>query len=291
VDADTDQLIYPGENGIVYLMKLNTEYDEEAGTVSVNPDNVRKWHYYGERTSLYSYWVGMEGSPVIWCGHMIMCDNGGNLMCMDLDTLKLVWVQDTLDDTNCTPVLECEDGHPYIYISTSFHAGWRASEYSACEIPVWKVDALDGSIVWSHSYDCYTVSGVSGGVQGTLACGKNKLSDMIFVPVARTGEGANSGVLAALDKKTGETVWEFPTKVYSWTSPVAVYDSKGNGYILYPTAGGYFYLLDGKTGEKLDGLDVGGNVEASCAVFNDMIVVGHRLQKIFGIKLSGKRSV
>ena len=105
-------------------------------------------------------------------------------------------------------------------------------------------------------------------------------------PVARTGEGANSGILAALDKKTGEVVWEFKTHVYSWSSPVDVYDSKGNGYILYPTAGGYFYVLDGKTGEKLYDLDLGGNVEASCAVFNDMVVVGHRLQKIFGIKLS-----
>lgn len=285
VSAETDQLIYPGESGVVYFIKLNTQYDEQAGTLTMNPDEPVRWRYQGVRTGA-QFWVGIEASPVIWNHYLYMADNGGNLMCMDLDTLKLVWVQDTLDDTNCTPVLECEDGHPYIYISTSFHAGWRASEYSACEIPVWKVDALDGSIVWSHSYDCYTVSGVSGGVQGTLACGKNKLSDMIFVPVARTGEGANSGVLAALDKKTGETVWEFPTKVYSWTSPVAVYDSKGNGYILYPTAGGYFYLLDGKTGEKLDDIDLGGNVEASCAVYDDVVVVGTRTQKIYGIRLS-----
>ena len=285
VSAETDQLIYPGESGVVYFIKLNTQYDEAAGTLTIAPDEPVRWRYQGVRTGT-QYWVGVEASPVIWSHYLYMADNGGNLMCMDLDTLKLVWVQNTLDDTNCTPVLECEDGHPYIYISTSFHGGWRASVNSACEIPIWKIDALDGSIIWSHSYDCYTVSGVSGGVQGTLACGRNKLSDMVFVPVARTGEGANSGILAALDKKTGEVVWEFKTHVYSWSSPVDVYDSKGNGYILYPTAGGYFYVLDGKTGEKLYDLDLGGNVEASCAVFNDMVVVGHRLQKIFGIKLS-----
>ena len=29
-------------------------------------------------------------------------------MCLDLNTLQLVWVQDTLDDSNSTPVLEIE---------------------------------------------------------------------------------------------------------------------------------------------------------------------------------------
>ena len=285
VSAETDQLIYPGESGVVYFIKLNTKYDEAKGTLTMKPDEPVRWRYQGVRTG-DKYWVGVEASPVIWNHYLYMADNGGNLMCMDLDTLKLVWVQDTLDDTNCTPVLECEDGHPYIYISTSFHAGWRASENSSVDIPIWKIDALDGSIVWSKSYDCYTVSGVSGGVQGTIACGKNALSDLIFVPVARTGKTANAGILAALNKETGKVAWEFKTEVYSWSSPVCVYDNAGKGYIVYPTAGGYIYLLDGETGKKLSSIDVGGNVEASCAVFNSTIVVGHRLQKIFGITLS-----
>jgi hypothetical protein len=29
VDTETDTLIYPGENGILYLIKLNTQYDPE----------------------------------------------------------------------------------------------------------------------------------------------------------------------------------------------------------------------------------------------------------------------
>lgn len=285
VSAETDQLIYPGESGIIYFIKLNTHYDEAAGTLTMDPDEPVRWRYEGVRTGT-QFWVGVEASPVVWNHYLYMADNGGNLMCMDLDTLKLVWVHDTLDDTNCTPVLECEDGHPYIYISTSFHAGWRASEYSSATIPVWKIDGLDGSVVWRHDYSCYTQSGVSGGVQGTIACGKNDLSDLIFVPVARCGEHASAGVLAALDKQTGETVWEFKTDMYSWSSPVDFYDSDGHGYLIYPTSGGYLYLLDGKTGEKLDALDLKGNIEASAAVFNDMVVVGHRNQQIFGIQLS-----
>ena len=60
VDAATDTLIYPGENGILYLIKLNTSYDPEAGTLSINPDHIVKWRYYGTRTSVGSYWLGME---------------------------------------------------------------------------------------------------------------------------------------------------------------------------------------------------------------------------------------
>ena len=284
VHADTDQLIYPGENGLLYIVKLNASYDPETGIVGMLPEEPIRWRYNGVRTGT-AYWVGVEASPVCWSHYLYMADNGGNLMCMDLNTLKLIWVQDVLDDTNCTPVLECEDGHPYIYISTSFHAGWRAAENSTATIPVWKIDALNGEVVWQHDYTCYTQSGVSGGVQGTIAIGKNELSDLIFVPVARTGDQASAGVLAALSKKTGETVWEFPTVIYSWSSPVDFYDDTGKGYLIYCTSGGYFYLLDGKTGEKLDGIDLNGNIEASAAMYNDMVVVGHRSQRIFGIKV------
>ena len=44
-------------------------------------------------------------------------------------------------------------------------------------------------------------------------------------------------------------------------------------------------IYDGKTGEVLDKMNLGGNVEASPAVYKDTLVVGTRTQKIFGIKL------
>lgn len=282
VDAETDQLIYPGENGIVYLMKLNTEYDEEAGTLSINPDNIRKWHYYGERTSLYSYWVGMEGSPMIWCGHMIMCDNGGNLMCLDLNTLELVWVQDILDDSNGTPVLSIEDGHPYIYVSTSFHFGWRS--YNQATVPIWKIDAENGEIVWQVDYECYTESGVSGGVQSTIALGKNDLEGLIYVTVAKT-DRYNNGVLACIDTASGEVIWEHEA-YYTWSSPVLVYNEDGSGYVVYCTYGNNMYLLDGLTGEVYDSFNLLGGVEATPAVYEDMIVVGTRKCLIWGVQMS-----
>lgn len=285
VDAETDTLIWPGENGLLYLITLNSSYDAAAGTVSVEPSRTVKWRYQSERNAKWgSYWLGMETSAAVWQGHIIMADNGGNLMCLDLNTLTLDWVQDTWDDTNSSPVIELEDGRPYVYISTSFHAGWRAPENSTAEIPVWKIDAVTGEVVWSTSYMCRTVSDISGGVQGTIAVGKNNLSDLIFVPVARTPEGS-TGQLVALDKKTGEEVWCVDTQMYSWSSPVVFYDEAGDGYIIYCTSGYYIYLLDGRTGDKLDSMNLGGNIEASAAVFENYVVVGHRSSQIYGIEL------
>lgn len=281
VSADTDQLIYPGESGILYIIHLNTKYDEANGTLSVDPDNIVKWKYKGTRTGS-KYWLGVESSAAIINHYAFLADNGGNLMCLDLNTLKLVWVQDILDDTNCSPIVSIEDGHPYIYISTSFHMGWRSS-YKA-EIPIFKIDAETGEIVWKTSYECYTVSDLSGGVQGTIAVGKNKLSDMIFVPVART-PGAGSGTLVALKKDTGEKVWERETSVYSWSSPVDFYDKDGNGYLAYCNTGFNLYLIDGKTGDVLDQMNLGGNIEASPVVYNSYIVVGTRANRTYCVEV------
>lgn len=281
VSAETDQLIYPGENGILYIIHLNTKYNEQTGELSVDPDNIVKWKYNGTRSGS-RYWLGVESSAAIINNYIFLADNGGNLMCLDLNTLELVWVQDVLDDTNCSPVVDVEDGHPYIYISTSFHYGWRS--YSTAEIPIFKIDAETGEIVWRTDYTCYTVQDLSGGVQGTIAVGKNKLSDMIFVPVART-PGASSGTLAALKKDTGEVVWEKETSMYSWSSPVDFYDADGNGYLLYCNSGFNMFLIDGKTGEQLDYMNLGGNIEASPAMYGNYAVVGTRAMRTYCIQV------
>ena len=284
IDADTDKLIYCGENGVIYIITLGTEYDEEAGTISVNPTRAAKWRYMSNRfASTGQFWLGFEASPVIWQSHMIVPDNGGNLICLDLNTLTVDWVQDTLDDTNCTPVLEIEDGHPYIYASTSYHLGWRS--WMTADVPVWKIDAETGEIVWQVSYSCYSVEELSGGTQGSIAVGKHNVSDLVYVPIART-PSASGGKLVALDKETGEEVWVMETQVYSWSTPTLVYDQNGDGYILYCTTGHYLYLLDARTGEILDSRNLGGLFEASPAVYGNWLVVGHRNGSIYGIELT-----
>ena len=79
--------------------------------MSINPDHIVKWHSTtGNRTSVASYWLGMgRDSAAVYGGYLFVTDNGGDLMCLNLNTLQLVWAQDTLDDSNSTPVLSIED--------------------------------------------------------------------------------------------------------------------------------------------------------------------------------------
>lgn len=273
VDAETDTLIYPGENGILYLIKLNTSYNAQNGTISISPGKTVKWRYNGIRSGFDSFWLGMEDSPAIYKGFVFLADNGGHLMCLDLNSLKLIWVQDILDDSNSTPVLSIENGHLYLYVSTSFRLGWRS--YNQATVPIWKIDAETGEIVWQTDYECYTNDGVSGGVQSTIALGNHELSDYIYVTVSKT-ENNVAGVLACLEKSTGKVVWEHSAG-YAWSSPVCVYREDGTGKVLYCSSDGNMYLLDGKSGEVHNSLSLSeGVIEASPAVYKDYAVVGTR---------------
>lgn len=296
VDAETDTLIYPGESGILYTIKLNTQYDPNAGTISINPQTV-KWRYKGARSlstdtvdGSQGWWLGIEDSAIIWREHAIFTDNGGHMICLNLNTMKAVWVQDTLDDTNCTPVLSLEgpDNHSYVYTSTSFHPNWRASENSTAPIPIWKIDAVTGQIVAQNdTYHCQTIATpnqVSGGVQGTLAIGEKDLEGLIFVPVAMT-EGTR-GKLVALNTSDMSVKWECDFAGYPWSSPVAVYDDSGKGYLVQCNKTGYIHLIDGQTGEIISEMSLGSNVEASPAVYNNMVVVGTRGGLIYGMDLN-----
>jgi len=84
---------------------------------------------------------------------------------------------------------------------------------------------------------------------------------------------------------TGDVVWEVPLPRYAWSSPVAVYTEDGTSYILMADSVGMMRLFRGTTGEVLYRLNLHTNVEASPAVFGNMVVVGTRGQRIFGIEI------
>ena len=71
---------------------------------------------------------------------------------------------------------------------------------------------------------------------------------------------------------------------FGWSSPVAFYDENGCSYIVVSDSGGNMFLLDAQ-GNTLCTLDLGSNIEASPAIYEDMLVVGTRGQQIFGIKI------
>lgn len=285
VDAETDTLIWPGENGVLYSIKLNTVYDKAAGMISVDPELTARTRYTSERSNADTYWLGYESSISVIDRYAYLSENGGMFYCIDLDTMELVWAQDTKDDSNSTPVIEydAETGRAYIYTAPSLH--WTA-EGGWGSISIYKLDAITGEIVWQKEYECGTEEGVSGGVQATPVIGKEgtNLENLIIYPIARTPD-MWGGAMIAFDKETGAEVWRWAMDYYTWSSPVAVYTENEEGYLVVFDSQGGGFLLDGATGTVLDTTDVGSLVEASPIVYNNRIVVGTRGELIIGMDL------
>ena len=279
VDAETDTLIWPGENGVFYTMKLNTQYNQTAGTITVEPETVKA--RYDSQRSRDTYY-GMEGSIVCFDHYGYVSDNTGYFFCFDLNTMEVIWVQDTLDDSNSTPVFEFDEttGRGYLYTAPSLH--WTQDYYANGMIPIYKLDAITGEIIWQTEYDCYTITDISGGVQSSPALGRvgTDLEDTIFYTIARC-EGFYIGKLVALDTETGEEKWCYEMDNYTWSSPICVYDENGHGYIIVFDSVGAGIMIDGVTGEEVDRISAGWLVEASPAVWGDKVVIGTRGSMIY----------
>ena len=282
IDAETDTLIWPGENGILYTMKLNTSYDEFAGMISVDPSDVVVARYNTGRSGQDKYWLGFEASASVCENYLYISENGGLFFCIDLNTMELVWAQDTCDDSNGSPVfVRTDEDSGVIYTAPSLH--WTQDENAQGSISIYKLDAITGEIIWQTPYNVHTISGVSGGVQSTVLL--NEKDGLVYCTVSRTPD-VYSGLLVALDMDTGAPVWQLSMTNYAWSSPVMLADSQGQQYVAVADSMGYLFLLDAASGEQLYVHELGGLVEATPAVYENRLVVGTRAEMIVCVEIS-----
>lgn len=274
VDEETDTLFECGENGILYSIKLNTDYKPLEGSISINPD-ITKYRY----TSPVNSRLGTENSIAVYKNLAYFADNSGTLQCIDLKTLSPVWVRNINDDTDSTGVIEdLGDLEVYLYIANEVDLqGNNGYSY------VRKINALTGELIWQKDYKCrYSVN--NGGAMASPVIGKNDIENLVIFNIALSYK-TSGGKLIAFDKTTGDEVWTIESDFYSWSSPVAVYTPEGKSYIIQCDSGGYMYLIEGISGKILDKIPLQANIEASPAIFEDMIVVGTRGQQIWGIRI------
>lgn len=151
---------------------------------------------------------------------------------------------------------------------------------------MYKLDAQTGEVVWEHTHDCVTETNISGGIQATPLIGKDgtTIENMLFYTVARTPQ-AYDGTMYAVNRETGELIYEVPTVNYAWSSPVAIYTEEGEAYIAFANASGKIRLIDGATGKVLYALGLGNSVEASPIIYKNMMVIGTR-EAVYGLKIS-----
>lgn len=270
VHGETDTLIYAGENGLIYTIKLNTNYDKAAGTLTMEPDAPVMTAY----TSSYSKagrYLGYEASIAAADQYLYLGDNAGLIQCVNVNTMELVWAQSILDDVNATPLFDWgTDGRGYLYAAPSV-------DYNRGEVSLYKLDAQTGEILWTYEMKCSTDPDAPGGMLASPLLGKNgtSMENIVIFSVGRT-PSPGKGQMYAFDKTTGELLWQFETNSYIWSSPVALYTEDGTGYIFQADARGNCYLMNGATGEVLNTVSLKQTTEASPIAFGNHVLLGTR---------------
>lgn len=277
INRKTDTLVLGGENGILYQIKLNTVFDKAKKTISISPEEVQ-YRYQIEGNAHQ----GIENSVAVYKNLAYFADNGGSVQGVNLQTMKPFFALSATDDTDATIVIDEENDTPFLYTGTEIDKQGKQGN-----VLIRKIHGVTGDVAWEKSYPAFTVDGVNGGMLATPVVGKKTLEDLVIFTIARY-KTINGGLMIALDKKTGDEVWKKEMNYYSWSSPVDIYKKDGKGYIVQADATGTIHLLDGLTGETIDTLLVGYNIEASPAVFNNMLVVASRGGFIHGIEISEK---
>lgn len=257
-----------------------------------------------ENGTIYKYWVqdtveilhsqmkyrkkgfggpGMESSMAVYRNYGYVADNHGNIVCINLNNLKPVWIYNNHDDSDATPVIEETDSAVYVYSGCEMdRQGAQGKSHFV------KLNALTGENVWDYSEDAkkFQTGGkhFDGGYYATALLGKGNCDSLIFVDYVANDDGQN-GYFYAFNKKDGTLKYKTKLKCYSWSSPVGFLNETGEMFVLTGDTKGYVYLFDGKTGKILFSRLIGINFESSPVVVGNCAIIGSRGNKIYKLRV------
>ncbi len=273
----TDTYVVGGENGLLYLLKLNTDFDPLALTLHVAPE-VARYRYKSPGLSHF----GIENSLSVVANLAFFADNGGTLQAIDLRTMTPRWKFEAGDDTDATLALELEGGDAWLYTGTEVDkTGPRGTSWLR------RINALTGEADWEKGLKCAGASSpkkIDAGLFATPTVGSGEVSDLVFFSVSRC-PGGEDGVLLALDKKTGDEVWRVLLAQFSWSTPTLLTDEDGHAWLLHGGIGGRVRLHHARTGKEVASLQLQGDIEATPSVFNGRAVLGTRANRIYAIDI------
>lgn len=292
IDRTSDTLITLGTNGLLYLTSLGTSFDYQAATLSTNADTiVMSSRAKGEKKDEL---VAVESSHAMYDRYVFYADMGGILRCVDTNFLTTVWAVDTGDAVMAAIALDLS-GDDALDLYTANMLKNRKSG----SVQIRKYNALSGTELWTVEIGVAknTKTKEDVGAKASPVIGQHGLDDLVFFTVTGLNPDGRSklgveddakAAIVALEKNSGRIRWAKGLADRSESSPVAVYDKEGNGYIIQCAENGLVVLLDGLTGAKRAELQVEGTILASPAVYNDIMVVGTSgkgTESVVGIKI------
>lgn len=275
VEANSDTLLYTTDNGMVNAVSMNTEFDLENASISVNPELTA----YAYETSLKNAKERELPSGVAAYGdYVFFGDKAGSIQCVDVNTMNAVWAVDMGDSVVAPVALETgEDGEVYLYAGNIVNKRAKSTPISLV-----KLNALTGETIWTCQSEIKgkyaskpAKEGIYAGSMGAPIVGQGDISDLVIFNVNNVVDGdSHYAVVYALDKLTGEEVWSQPIDVQSISSPIALYQPDGKSYLVMGDDNGTLRLMDGYTGTTIHTVNLGSPIQASPAAYGNEIVVG-----------------
>ena len=242
----------------------------------------------GENGTLYKYYIGDGGytlqSTLRYSLSKSKSSPGIESSCVNLNTLRPVWHYWNHDDTDATPLVDIEDGIPYVYTGCEVdRQGNTGKSYFV------KLHGLTGELIWEDTISCRRLhmggeKTLDGGMYCSPLLGGGDCEGMIFSNFC-INTTAVRGYFTAFDKSDGHILYQTKTKQYCWSSPVAFYNDKNEMFIFTADTSGNVYVIKGKTGEIVATQKVGSNFESSPVIIDNKIVLGSRGNKIYKISL------
>ena len=291
IDRTSDTVITAGTNGMLYLHALNSDFDYQAGVYKTSGSAVvLRTKAKGEKDAQ----TAVESSIAAYDKYVYYADMSGVLRCVDTDTLKTVWAVKTGDAVKAAVALDMPaDRELNLYTANMLE------NRKTGKIQIRRYDALSGREIWTTEIG--TAKPKSGnaevGAKASPVIGQNSLKNLVYFTVTGLSaegvkelglSGEPKAALIALDKEDGSIAWALGLSDRSESSPTAVYTPEGEGWIIQCDESGKIWLLEGLTGRVVNTLQLEGQIEASPAVYNDMMVIsttGKGDTYIYGIKI------
>lgn len=269
---DSDSMVAAGENGLLYTVNLGVDFDyPTAAEPDIQPKLEVEQSIAYLRTKANASkdnMTAVESSVAMYDKYIYMADAYGTLRCVDSDTMKTVWAFDNGDNTDAAIALDSLDGAAIdLYTGNTAYSRLGSKK----DVSIRRLNALTGEKIWEHNIKCDYDKNQQSGCKASPVVGQNALSHLVIFTVNMVEGGSR---VIALEKETGKVAWEYQLNAETVSSPVAVYNEAGDGWIIQADGEGTLHLFRGETGKLCTTLALGGEIQGSPAVYKDILVIG-----------------
>lgn len=291
IDRKSGTLVTAGTNGLLYVIKLNSEFDYGAGVYTQSPAQVVLRSKAKKEKDAET---AVEASVAMYDRYVYYADMGGYLRCVDTNSMTVAWAVALGNAVESTPALDWHgsDGLD-LYVATELTSKKRGEAEVKC------FDALSGEERWSVGIGVAkdTKGKATAGFRASPVVGQNSLSEFVYYTVNLLSDDGREklgisekekAALIALRKSDGSVAWSCGLTGNAYSSPVAVYSESGDGVIIQCCGDGTIRMLDGRTGRERAMLEIDGAIEASPAVYNNIMVIAtseKNKNNIYGIRI------